>query len=170
MPLLELLEQIVNDYKGTVLLVSHDREFVDNTASSILLFEGQGQITEIAGGYADVQHYLSHQNAQPAVAKKPTGQGTNKGSAESERKALAKRPKKLSYKLQRELEQLPAQIEAMESELNALQAQVASADFFQQPHEHTEPVLSRVSTLEASIMQALERWDELEQQQGNEDA
>lgn len=167
---LELLEQIINEYKGTVLLVSHDREFVDNTASSILLFEGQGKITEIAGGYADVQHYLLHQQKQTSVAKKPDGQGTNKGSTESERKALARRPKKLSYKLQRELEQLPAQIEAMESELNALQAKVASADFFQQPHEHTEPVLSRVSVLEENIMQALERWDELEQQQGNEDA
>lgn len=180
---LELLEQIVNDYQGTVLLVSHDREFVDNTASSILLFEGAGLITEVVGGYAEVQYYLKHQsargsglttsssnkgNAAPAEgeSKKLTDTGTNDHAQKSEAEGLAKRPKKLSYKLQRELEQLPAQIEAMEAELATLQTQVNDANFFSQPHEHTEPVLNRVAELEEGLMLALERWDELEQQQG----
>lgn len=168
---LELLEQIVSDYQGTVLLVSHDREFVDNTASSILLFEGSGVITEIAGGYADVQHYLRHKAKASATLlaaqhKKVEGSGTNDGVEKSEPKGLAKRPKKLSYKLQRELEQLPAQIESMEAELATLQGQVNDASFFNQPHEHTEPVLNRVAELEEALMVALERWDELEQQQG----
>lgn len=167
---LELLEQIVNDYKGTVLLVSHDREFVDNTASSILLFEGEGEITEIVGNYADVQHYLKHKAvhaAKATTAKKNAPEGTNQKSDQSEPKGLAQRPKKLSYKLQRELEQLPVQIEQMESELAALQNQVNAPDFFNQPHEHTEPVLTRVNELDTALEQALERWDELEQQQGN---
>ena len=178
---LELLEQIVNDYQGTVLLVSHDREFVDNTASSILLFEGAGRITEIVGGYAEVQHYLKHQSTlsntpttssserhnPPATdAKKDASEGTFSDEPKSEAEGLAKRPKKLSYKLQRELEQLPAQIEAMEAELAELQTQVNDANFFTQPHEHTEPVLNRVAELEEGLMLALERWDELEQQQG----
>lgn len=166
---LELLEQIVNDYKGTVLLVSHDREFVDNTASSILLFEGAGQITEIAGGYREVQHYLEHKSkTKPVTAtlKKVATTGTKIDDEKSDSKGLVKRTKKLSYKLQRELEQLPGQIETMEAELAALQAQVNDAEFFSQPHEHTEPVLSRVAELEEALMQALERWDELEQQQG----
>lgn len=167
---LELLEQIVNEYKGTVLLVSHDREFVDNTASSILLFEGKGVITEVVGNYADVQHYLKHKVVQPAAVittKKNAPEGTNHKSDKSDAKGLAQRPKKLSYKLQRELEQLPVQIEQMESELAALQNQVNAPDFFNQPHEHTEPVLTRVNELETALEQALERWDDLEQQQGN---
>lgn len=167
---LELLEQIVNEYKGTVLLVSHDREFVDNTASSILLFEGSGVITEVVGNYADVQHYLKHKSVQSAAVtttKKNAPEGTNQKSDKSDAKGLAQRPKKLSYKLQRELEQLPVQIEQMESELAALQNQVNAPDFFNQPHEHTEPVLTRVNELETALEQALERWDELEQQQGN---
>lgn len=167
---LELLEQIINDYQGTVLLVSHDREFVDNTASSILLFEGHGKITEVVGGYADVQHYLKHQakgTSAHSSGKNSLADGTNTTSDKSDAKGLDKRPKKLSYKLQRELENLPGQIESMEAELAELQAQVNQADFFSQPHEHTEPVLNRVAELEEALMTALERWDELEQQQGN---
>ncbi|MCC5878751.1 MAG: ABC transporter ATP-binding protein [Idiomarina sp.] len=167
---LELLEQIINEYKGTVLLVSHDREFVDNTASSILLFEGQGVISEVVGGYEDVQYYLKHKSAPVAAVsstKKNAPEGTNQKGDKSEPKGLAERPKKLSYKLQRELEQLPAQIEQMESELATLQEQVNDPDFFNRTHEHTEPVLARVSQLEETLMKALERWDELEQQQGN---
>lgn len=165
---LELLEQIVNDYKGTVLLVSHDREFVDNTASSILLFEGEGVITEIAGGYADVQHYLGHKEAAAKSAKNRAADGTKNKNKESDGKGLANRPKKLSYKLQKELEELPVSIESMERELNNLQAQMNDPEFFQRAQEHTEPVLNRVKVLEQELMQALERWDELEQQQGNE--
>ncbi|RUO25704.1 ABC transporter ATP-binding protein [Aliidiomarina minuta] len=167
---LELLEQIVNDYKGTVLLVSHDREFVDNTASSILLFEGQGVITEIAGGYEDVQYYLRHQQEAIKATKNRQADGTKNKNKESDAKGLASRPKKLSYKLQKELEELPASIESMERELNDLQAQMNETEFFQRAQEYTEPVLSRVKVLEQELMQALERWDELEQQQGNENA
>ncbi|RUO34951.1 ABC transporter ATP-binding protein [Aliidiomarina soli] len=169
---LELLEQIINDYQGTVLLVSHDREFVDNTASSILLFEGAGRITEVAGGYEDVQNYLKHkaQQSTQQASKSAAGSGTKSAPQQSEGKASASRPKKLSYKLQRELEELPGQIEAIEAELENLQAAIAEADFFQQAHEHTEPVLSRVAELEEALMHVLERWEELEQQQGNEQA
>lgn len=166
---LELLEQIINDYQGTVLLVSHDREFVDNTASSILLFEGDGVITEVAGGYADVQNYLKHKQQRQSTSKNEAQlSGTKPSSKESQGKGSASRPKKLSYKLQRELEQLPSQIEAMETELNELQQRIHGAEFFLQAHEHTEPVLNRVAELEEALMNALERWEELEQQQGNE--
>lgn len=183
---LELLEQIIHDYSGTVLLVSHDREFVDNTASSILLFEGDGLITEVAGGYADVRHYLANKDlANKGIAHKETASrehtdgvvtptekksattGTVQTDTGSQSKASAMRPRKLSYKLQRELEQLPGQIELMEAQLETLQAQINSADFFTQAHDVTAPVLEQVGELEKALMHALERWDELEQLQGD---
>ncbi|MEX1222587.1 MAG: ABC transporter ATP-binding protein [Idiomarina sp.] len=160
---LELLEQIITEYSGTVILVSHDREFVDNTATSVLLFEGQGRITEIVGGFTEINHYLA-QSSEPA--------GTKSSSNLSHSDTTSERPvagrsgkKKLSYKLQRELEALPKQIEALETEQGELQQQIADADFFNQPVSTTEPVMQRMAALEEELLQALERWDELEQLQ-----
>lgn len=174
---LELLEQIIHEYHGTVLLVSHDREFVDNTVSSILLFEGQGLITEVAGGYADVRHYLSNKllrkPSDKLAEKNSPADGTGHTEPESQSRALAgqgkngRNAKKLSYKLQRELEQLPAQIEQMETQLEQLQAQINDADFFTLSHDMTAPVLQQAGELEEALMLALERWDELEQLQGD---
>lgn len=152
---LELLEQIVADYQGTVILVSHDREFVDNTATSVLLFEGQGQITEIVGGFAEINHYISQK------------QGTKPVKAESEAadkkvQTSAAPKKKLSYKLQRELDMLPEQIAALEQEQETLQEQANSADFYQRDHSETGPVLERLGAIEEELMAALERWTELE--------
>ena len=152
---LELLEQIVADYQGTVILVSHDREFVDNTATSVLLFEGQGKITEIVGGFTEINHYLGQKNGtKPAKSQSDT--------ADKKVQTAAATKRKLSYKLQRELDMLPEQIAALEAEQEQLEQQTNSADFYQRDHSETGPVLERLSAIEEELMAALERWTELE--------
>jgi len=167
---LELLEQIITDYQGTVILVSHDREFVDNTATSVLLFEGAGLITEIFGGFNEINHYLMQKQQSPT--KKGTNVAATKSHNDSSTVATPSASagsragqKKLSYKLQRELEALPGIIEKLEAEQETLTAQMSAADFYSQPLTTTEPVMKRVAELEQELIDALERWDELEQLQ-----
>lgn len=152
---LELLEQIIAEYQGTVILVSHDREFVDNTATSVLLFEGQGRITEIVGGFTEINHYLSQ-----LQGTKPVKQQSQ--SADKKVQTSATPKKKLSYKLQRELDMLPEQIAALEEEQEKLEQQTSAADFYQRDHSETGPVLERLGAIEEELMTALERWTELE--------
>ncbi|MBR9906623.1 MAG: ABC transporter ATP-binding protein [Gammaproteobacteria bacterium] len=152
---LELLEQIIAEYQGTVILVSHDREFVDNTATSVLLFEGQGRITEIVGGFTEINHYLSQLQGTKSV--QPQSQ-----SADKKVQTSATPKKKLSYKLQRELDMLPEQIAALEEEQEKLEQQASAADFYQRDHSETGPVLERLGAIEEELMAALERWTELE--------
>ncbi|MCH8502615.1 MAG: ATP-binding cassette domain-containing protein [Aliidiomarina sp.] len=163
---LELLEQVVVDYPGTVFLVSHDREFIDNTATSVLLFEGQGKVTEIIGGFTEVAHY---QQAQiNSLLEKGNSHGTKSSPIDSEKQSpLAKGTNKLSYKLKRELELLPSQIDALEAEQEKLQQQINDPEFFRQPVEQTESATIRLAEVEVLLMEALERWDYLENLQGN---
>ncbi|MFD2632849.1 ATP-binding cassette domain-containing protein [Idiomarina piscisalsi] len=170
---LELLEQIIANYEGTVLLVSHDREFVDNTATSVLYFEGGGVITEIVGGFTELEHYLNNK-APTAKADSSKTKGTKAPTKESDSnekqesntqksvKGSAKPRKKLSYKLQRELEALPQVIAEKEARLEKLQESINEAGFFEQPLEKTEPVMNEITELEEQLMQDLERWEELE--------
>ncbi|MCE7629337.1 ABC transporter ATP-binding protein, partial [Vibrio fluvialis] len=130
---LELLEDLLANYQGTLLLVSHDREFVDNTVTSSWIFEGDGVIEEFVGGYHDAQQQrqqvLQSRNAEKVVK-------AEKVVEESPKTASSKaKSKKLSYKLQRELETLPVKLEELEAEIEALQEQVNSPDFFGQPVE-----------------------------------
>ncbi|MCL5051110.1 MAG: ATP-binding cassette domain-containing protein, partial [Firmicutes bacterium] len=162
---LELLEQVVVEYPGTVFVVSHDREFIDNTATSVLLFEGAGKVTEIVGGFNEVAHY---QAAQQNVPQKNKEKGTNSVSEHSDKQSsLAKSSNKLSYKLKRELELLPEQIDKLEAELELLQQQINDPEFFRKPVEQTQPITDRFATVEQLLMEALERWDYLENLQGN---
>lgn len=155
---LELLEQIIAEYQGTVILVSHDREFVDNTATSVLLFEGEGRITEIVGGFTEINHYLS-QKRETTGTKRVKPQSD---TADKKTQAVTTPKQKLSYKLQRELDMLPEQIAALEAEQEALEQQTNSAGFYQRDHSETGPVLERLSAIEEQLMAALERWTELE--------
>ncbi|PAR42162.1 ATP-binding cassette domain-containing protein, partial [Vibrio metoecus] len=128
---LELLEEMLANYQGTLLLVSHDREFVDNTVTSSWIFEGDGKIEEFVGGYHDAQQQraqvLQSRAAENIVKKEKVVEESPK-SAPSKTK-----PKKLSYKLQRELEALPQKLEELEVEIAALQDIVNNPDFFSQP-------------------------------------
>ncbi len=161
---LELLEDLLANYQGTLLLVSHDRQFVDNTVTTSWIFEGDGKIEEFVGGYHDAQQ----QREQAKAARRSEPAKVVKTSLESEtKKVAAEKPKakKLSYKLQRELEELPARLEQLESDIEALQMQVNDPNFFSQDVEATQPVLDKLSQAEQDLEIAFERWEELESMQ-----
>ncbi|WET39245.1 ABC transporter ATP-binding protein [Citrobacter enshiensis] len=154
---LELLEEMIDGYQGTVLLVSHDRQFVDNTVTECWIFEGGGKIGRYVGGYHDARgQQVQHLAFKQPVVKK------NEEPAAPKAEIVKRASGKLSYKLQRELEQLPQQLEELEAKLETLQAQVADATFFSQPHEHTQKVLADLSEAEQELEQAFERWEYLE--------
>lgn len=154
---LELLEELIDGYQGTVLLVSHDRQFVDNTVTECWIFEGGGKIGRYIGGYHDARA----QQEQHLATKQPMAK-KNEEVIAPKAEIVKRGSSKLSYKLQRELEQLPGQLEDLEAKLEALQAQVADAAFFSQPHEQTQKVLADLSQAEQELEQAFERWEYLE--------
>ncbi len=154
---LELLEEIIEQYQGTVLIVSHDREFIDNTCSAVWAFEGKGKVTEIVGGYSDCEAYLKQQAAIQKENEKPV-------QNETVVKAVApkKANNKLSYKLKLELESLPSKVEALEVELETQQALVNDPEFFKQDAETTQAALNHLADLESKLETAFNRWEELE--------
>ncbi|EPR1451741.1 ABC transporter ATP-binding protein [Citrobacter koseri] len=154
---LELLEELIDGYQGTVLLVSHDRQFVDNTVTECWIFEGGGKIGRYVGGYHDARG----QQEQHLAFKQPVVKKTEEVVA-PKAEIVKRGSNKLSYKLQRELEQLPQLLEELEAKLEALQVQVADAAFFSQPHDHTQKVLADLSHAEQELEQAFERWEYLE--------
>ncbi len=159
---LELLEEIINQYQGTVLIVSHDREFIDNTCSSVWAFEGDGKITDMVGGYTDYQAYLSYlaeQEKQQQAPKKDV-KPAPVAAVKPENKST-----KLSYKLKLELEQLPNKMEQLEAAVEAQQAVVSDPDFFKQDSDVTTNALNHLAKLESDLEAAFERWEELEELQ-----
>jgi ATP-binding cassette subfamily F protein uup len=159
METLELLESLLVDFSGTVLLVSHDRSFVDSVASSCLLFEGQGVISEHIGGYSEVSAYMSRriaqQKASPALQQKV---------AESQPAAVVKaatKSRKLSYKDQRELDNLPSKIERLEKSLEELGEKTGNAEFYQQDPNTIAEVLDKIASTQAELDGAMERWLDL---------
>jgi len=159
---LELLEDILQQYQGTVILVSHDREFVNNTVTSALWFTGTGRIVEIAGGYDDVLAYQQMQQSKPEVKKPANEQIITKPAEQSAVQASASAPKKLSYKEKRELELLPAEIESLDAQLSALQTQVNDPEFFRQSADVTTALLNQIQQTESKLAHAYERWEQLE--------
>ncbi|KII75849.1 ABC transporter ATP-binding protein [Vibrio renipiscarius] len=160
---LELLEDLLANYQGTLLLVSHDRQFVDNTVMSSWIFEGNGKIEEFVGGYHDAQQ----QRSQVLKSRAPEKPAKAKPVVEASLKSapVTAKPKKLSYKLQRELETLPLKLEQLEEEIEVMQQTVNSADFFAQPVEQTQTILDKLTALEQELEIAFERWEELEAMQ-----
>lgn len=155
---LELLEELVDGYQGTVLLVSHDRQFVDNTVTECWIFEGNGEIGAFVGGYHDAQRQRAAYKQTRSLSKPAPAAHQENAKAEPEKRAA----NKLSYNLQRELEQLPQKMETLESQLETLQAKVADGDFFSQPHDVTQPVLDALAVAEQELEVAFERWEYLE--------
>lgn len=157
---LELLEDILQQYQGTVLLVSHDREFVNNTVTSSLYFAGQGKVVDIAGDYEDVLAYQKRQQNQVKAVE--TVQKSVKPVEEKPVELSSNSSKKLSYKEKRELELLPALIETLDAELSALQQQVNDPQFFRQSAEYTQKALNQLHETESKLAHAYERWEQLE--------
>lgn len=164
---LELLESLIVEYSGTVLLVSHDREFIDNVVTSSLVFEGDGKISEFVGGYSDAEAwYKQNKQSKPQPNKKL--EKTTKIESPVENKATQKKTSTLSYQQRRDLESIPKKIEKLESEIEALQLQISDADFFQQSATVTQVVLEQLQACESALEVAFERWEELEELKNNE--
>ncbi|CAI8929982.1 ATP-binding cassette domain-containing protein [Pseudomonas soli] len=169
---LELLEEVLSNYKGTVLMVSHDRAFLDNVVTSTLVFEGEGRVREYVGGYED----WIRQGGSPKLL----GVTESKGGKSELNSAVVQAPveevasvvaavpaadaskKKLSYKLQRELEMLPGQIDALEQRMAEAQEEVSAAGFYQRPIAETAAVLAKIEKLQGELDVLVERWAELE--------
>ncbi|MEQ5807766.1 ABC transporter ATP-binding protein [Alteromonas sp. NFXS44] len=158
---LEMLETLLNEYEGTVLLVSHDREFVDNVANSCLVFEGEGELKEFIGGFTDVESWYK-QNAAQKTAEAKVKDETKPVSDSPKPKSSVRKTKKLSYKDQHELDSLPAEIETLETALAELQEQVNDPEFFKQTADSTAATLATLSETEETLSRKYARWDELE--------
>lgn len=165
---LELLESLLVDYEGTVILVSHDREFVDNVVSSCVVFEGEGVVTEFVGGYSDsAQWYAQNLHKTQPSGTKTIEQTPNKvdTSASLQTNTVTKKTKKLSYKDNKELTELPQKIEQLEKVLESLQTQMNDSEFYMQSFEFTQPIIDKFADCEAQLEVAYARWDELEELQ-----
>jgi ATP-binding cassette subfamily F protein uup len=160
---LELLEEILLTFEGTVLLVSHDRDFMDNVVTGLLILEGDGAVDEQAGGYSDWEARggrLLEKVEKPAT-QTPTADPAPTAAADTPAKK-----RKLSYKDQRELDSLPGLIETLENRQQALELQVSDADFYQQEHAQVQQVLDELQQVQSQLESTFERWTELE---GEED-
>ena len=152
---LELLEAQLVEFAGTLLLVTHDRAFLDNVVTSTLVFEGEGQVREYVGGYED---WLRQRAPAPAISRERL-----------QPRAAADRPpsrRKLSYNEERELEQLPARIEALETEQRKLSAAVSHPGFYREPAETIHAKLARLEALPEELLQAYARWHDLDSRAG----
>jgi ABC transport system ATP-binding/permease protein len=156
---LELLEELLAEYQGTLLLVSHDRTFLDNVVTSTLVFEGDGKFVEYAGGYDDWERYQRQiPQASAQVLKRADTQPTQTPRAPKRDNG----PRKLTYKEQRELEALPGRIEALEREQAELHARMGDGDFYRQPSAMITETLERLESLKQELESSYQRWQELE--------
>ncbi len=153
---LEVLEQKLCSYSGTLIVVSHDREFLDNVVTSTIVFEDGGQVQEYVGGYKDWQRQ-GHQLAVIDHLPEPTAKTHD---ASVQRKKTKKT--KLSYKDQRELDQLPGKIESLETSIAALQVVISKADFYSQDNDSVQQTLAQLRAEELSLERQVARWGELE--------
>jgi ATP-binding cassette subfamily F protein uup len=156
---LEVLEQRLVEYQGTLIVVSHDREFLDNVVTSILVFEAGGTIKEYVGGYSD----WARRGRELADRENPNKGG--KHSTDSTSKSPGRKPTKLSYKEQRELNELPNEIENVEKEISKLEQDIAVPDFYSQPHEKVQVLLRRLESKTKELEATIERWTALEELQ-----
>lgn len=159
---LELLENLLQDYAGTLFLVSHDRAFLENTVTQVIAFEGQGKLTEFSGGYDDWLRFSQQREAANKPVEKPVPAAPSTASTNASSNTSTR--KKLSFKEQRELEALPAEIEQLEQEQADIQAQFAQGDIYKQAPEQVKQRQERLDEIEALILQKLERWEWLESQ------
>jgi ATP-binding cassette subfamily F protein uup len=157
---LELLEELLEDYNGTVFLVSHDRTFLDNVVTQVIVAEGQGLWREYVGGYSDWERAKSTMAAmaKPAAAKAAAPAAPAAGAAA----APAARQKKLSYKEQRELDELPLLIASLEDEQSTLSIALAAPDIYRQNPAEAKRMTARIEEIETLLLDALEKWEQIE--------
>tara|TARA_R110000823_G_scaffold12427_47_gene41643 strand:+ start:2062 stop:3960 length:1899 start_codon:yes stop_codon:yes gene_type:complete len=161
--MLEVLEEQLVEYQGTLIIVSHDREFLDNVVTSVLVFEEDGKIEEYIGGYSDWVKRGKHLKITDTLDH-PSGHLVDHETTST---AAAKKPAvKLSYKFQRELDSLPGLIDQLEQDIALLEEQTADPDFFNRPFTETQPVLDQLAEKQQALDAAAERWVELEEMKG----
>ncbi len=155
--MLEVLEQRLVEFAGTLILVSHDRDFLDNVVTSTLVFEEDGDLQEYVGGYKDWV------KRGKGLLETDLPKGQNAGQVIEDKDAYAtKKPKKLSYKLQRELDNLPSRIDELEKFVSSLAEKVEKPNFYDKPFEETSEVLEQLSNAQQELDRSIERWSELE--------
>jgi ATP-binding cassette subfamily F protein uup len=158
METLEVLEARLADYQGTLIVVSHDRQFLDNVVTSTIVFEENGHLQEYVGGYSD---WLRQGHALTEVDRENSDQiSKHHAAAESEVAPV----RKLSYREQRELDSLPKKIEGLETDFELVQSQIAADDFYAQDHSKTAPILDTLADIQRQLDKNLERWSALEDQ------
>ena len=155
---LELLESLLQEFPGTLFLVSHDRAFLENTVTQVIAFEGQGVLTEFGGGYDDWRRFTEQRAAEKLSAEKAAASKTTSN------KTTASKPvtNKLSYKETQELESLPAKIEALETEQNSLNTSLADPKLYQSNPQQVKTLQTRLAELDTEIIEAMARWELLE--------
>jgi ATP-binding cassette subfamily F protein uup len=150
---LELLEEFIANYPGTLLLVSHDRTFLDHVVTSLLVFEGDGVVRDFVGGYSDwMQYHLQHGVSTPAAVTAPAAPGRSAG----------KRSGRLSYQAQRELSALPERLQGLEAEKSQIEAQLADGSLYRLEAEVLQGQLQRLAVVTGELDAGYARWADLE--------
>lgn len=170
---LELLEELLMNYDGTLLLVSHDRAFLDNVVTSVIAFEGEGRVKEYVGGYQDwirqggkfPTESTSQTDDAPSKKEKAKAEAKKTDEANQKNAAQAKPKAKLSYKLQREFDDMPATIAKLESDIAALHATTSAPEFYAGEADLVQKTLAKLAHKEEELESAMERWLELEEMQ-----
>jgi ATP-binding cassette subfamily F protein uup len=151
-----VLENKLTEYNGTLIIVSHDREFLDNVVTSTIVFEDDGRIQEYVGGYSD---WLRQGHA---LAETDSPYDAKVGKQHAAERRQQRKPTKLSYKDQRELDKLPAEIESMEASIVEMQQKIADPDFYSHDHAVVQAAVQELANAEVMLEQRVERWSELE--------
>lgn len=165
---LELLEEKIAEFSGTLLLVSHDRAFLDRVVSSLLVLEGQGHVQEFVGGWSDWRQWKAQQSAATTSTDIKNARDSKRNitsasdRATSSESAPRSRPQRMSYKEQREFEELPQRLESLETRKLSLTAEVSTPEFYAQDEQVIRDGLQALQALEQEISQAWERWAELD--------
>lgn len=160
---LELLEELLEEYTGTVFLVSHDRTFLDNVVTQVIVAEGEGQWREFIGGYSDWERYRNTVTSTKSSAKADSKVGataTNSGATAPA--AQASKGKKLSYKEQRELEELPVLIAKLEAEQQQITEQLADAELYKNGPDAANKLNARFAEIDEQLLEALDKWETIE--------
>jgi ATP-binding cassette subfamily F protein uup len=166
---LDLLEEMVAEYAGTLLLVSHDRAFLDNVVTSTLVFEGDGRVNEYVGGYSD---WLRQRRSIAVAAKTPSprstqSQATPAAARPPARGSAAAKTRKLSYKDQRELDAMPAAIQRLEVEQAELAAAIGDPELFRRDPAAANAAVQRLQSVQQELEAAFARWEALESAAAN---
>ena len=170
---LELLEELLMNYDGTLLLVSHDRAFLDNVVTSVIAFEGEGRVKEYVGGYQDwirqggkfPTESTSQTDDAPSKKEKAKTEAKNAEEASQKSTVQAKPKAKLSYKIQREFDDMPATIAKLEEEIAALHVTTSAPEFYTGDADKVQKTLAKLAHKEEELETTMERWLELEEMQ-----